>query len=49
MAERALRVQRLHQPLEGELLVLVRAQRGFADAAQQGGEGGVAGEVGAQR
>ncbi len=40
--------QRLHQPLEGQLLVLVGGQVGVPDAGEQFGEGGVAGQIGAQ-
>ncbi len=44
----ALRLELLHQLLEGEVLVLERAQRVLAHAPEQRAEGGVAREVGAE-
>ncbi len=48
MAEGALRHQLLHQPLEGNVLVLLGLHHGGAGPRQQLAPGGVAGEVGPQ-
>ena len=49
VAQAALRLHLFHQPLEGQVLVLVRAQRGRAHPPQHLAERGVAGEVRPQR
>ncbi len=48
-AQIALRLQRLDQPLEGQILVLVGFERALADPFQHQAEGRIAGEVAAQR
>ncbi|CAM5612804.1 hypothetical protein SCYAM73S_08647 [Streptomyces cyaneofuscatus] len=46
--QRARRVQRLHQVVEGQRVVLVRGERRRPHPVQQGAEAGIAGGVGAQ-
>ncbi len=48
LGERAHRVEQLHQPLEGHVLVAVGREGGLADPPQQVAEARVAGGVGAQ-
>ncbi|GAQ58685.1 hypothetical protein a10_08577 [Streptomyces acidiscabies] len=48
VGEGANRVEGLHQVLERHVLVVVGRQRALPDAAEEVGEGGVAGRVGAQ-